>query len=100
MYRAVGWRALQLHVPLEDVAAVAALAEAAAFDVSAGRVRIDGHDVTELIRTPEMDKAATAVARLPSVRTVLVARQRVLGSRGEIVMEGRDIGTTVFPNAD
>ena len=100
MYRAVGWRALQLHVPLEDEAAVAALAEAAAFDLSAGRVRIDGHDVTELIRTPEMDKAATAVARLPSVRTVLVARQRVLGSRGEIVMEGRDIGTTVFPNAD
>jgi cytidylate kinase len=100
MYRAVGWLALQRQVPLEDEAAVAQLAQQAAFDLSGGRVRIDGHDVTELIRTPQMDTAATAVARLPAVRTVLVARQRTMGSRGEIVMEGRDIGTTVFPHAD
>jgi cytidylate kinase len=100
MYRAVGWRAQQQQVPLDDEAAVAAVAQEATFDLSGGRVRIDGYDVTELIRTPDMDKAATAVARLPAVRAVLVARQRVLGSRGEIVMEGRDIGTTVFPNAD
>jgi cytidylate kinase len=100
MYRAVGWRALHLSVPLEDEAAVARVAQEAAFDLSGGRVRIDGHDVTELIRTPQMDTAATAVARLPAVRAVLVARQRTMGARGEIVMEGRDIGTTVFPGAD
>jgi len=100
MYRAVGWLALHLSVPLEDEAAVARLAQEAAFDLSGGRVRIDGHDVTELIRTPQMDTAATAVARLPTVRAVLVARQRTMGARGEIVMEGRDIGTTVFPAAD
>jgi cytidylate kinase len=100
MYRAVGWLARQRQVPLEDEAAVARVAQEATFDLSGGRVRIDGHDVTELIRTPQMDAAATAVARLPAVRTVLVARQRTMGSRGEIVMEGRDIGTTVFPNAD
>ena len=100
MYRAVAWRALQLAVPVDDEAAVTAVAQTAAFDLSGGRVRIDGHDVTELIRTPDMDKAATSVARLPAVRTVLVARQRAMGSRGEIVMEGRDIGTTVFPHAD
>jgi len=100
MYRAVGWRALHLPIPLEDEAAVARLAQDAHFDLTGGRVRIDGHDVTELIRTPQMDTAATAVARLPAVRAVLVARQRAMGARGEIVMEGRDIGTTVFPNAD
>ena len=60
---------------------------------------IDGHDVTQAIRTPEMDKTATAVARLPKVREVLVARQRALGEQGGVVMEGRDIGTVVFPNA-
>ena len=61
---------------------------------------IDGHDVTRAIRTPEIDKAATSVARLPRVREVLVARQRALGADGGVVMEGRDIGTVVFPNAD
>jgi cytidylate kinase len=100
MYRAVGWKALHDGVPLEDESAVARLAEQSNFDLTGGRVRIDGHDVTELIRTPPMDAAATAVARLPAVRAVLVARQRAMGGRGNIVMEGRDIGTTVFPDAD
>jgi cytidylate kinase len=63
-------------------------------------VWIDGHDVTTAIRTPEIDAATTMVARLPSVRAALVARQRELGARGSMVMEGRDIGTTVFPHAD
>lgn len=100
MYRAVAWLALQEQQPLDDEAAVAAVAQRAAFDLSGGRVRIDGHDVTDSIRTPDMDKAATAVARLPAVRSILVNRQRAMGARGEIVMEGRDIGTTVFPQAD
>src|SRR6185436_9192684 len=59
-----------------------------------------GHDVTRAIRTPEIDKAAAAVARLPRVREILVSRQRQLGQQGGVVMEGRDIGTVVFPNAD
>jgi CMP/dCMP kinase len=100
MYRAVAWRALQMAVPLDDETRVARIASDATFDLSGGRVRIDGHDVTDLIRTPQIDAAATAVARLPGVRVVLVARQRAMGARGEIVMEGRDIGTTVFPHAD
>jgi cytidylate kinase len=61
---------------------------------------VDGEDVTRAIRTPEIDHAAAAVARLPTVRTVLVARQRELAANGGIVMEGRDIGTVVFPHAD
>ena len=56
--------------------------------------------MTRAIRTPEIDRAAAAVARLPRVRAVLVERQRQMGDGGGIVMEGRDIGTVVFPNAD
>jgi len=100
MYRAVGWKALHEHISLDDEAAVAALAQRAAIVVEGGVVSIDGHDVTRAIRTPEIDKAATGVARLPRVREVLVARQRALGADGGVVMEGRDIGTVVFPNAD
>jgi cytidylate kinase len=100
MYRAVAWKALHENVPLDDEAQVAALAERADLGVEGGVVSIDGHDVTTAIRTPEMDKAASAVARLAKVRAALVARQRKLGEQGGVVMEGRDIGTVVFPNAD
>ena len=100
MYRAVGWKALQEHVALDSDEAVSKLASASRIDVSTARVLIDGTDVTRAIRTPEIDRAATAVARLPGVRVVLVDRQRALGETGAIVMEGRDIGTVVFPNAD
>lgn len=100
MYRAVAWRALHAGVPLDDEARVAAVASEATFELSGGDVRIDGHDVTTAIRTPDMDRAATRVARLPRVREALVATQRRMGERGGVVMEGRDIGTTVFPNAD
>jgi CMP/dCMP kinase len=100
MYRAVGWKAVRDGIPLDDEAAVSALARGAQIVVEGGVVEIDGHDVTRAIRTPEIDKAATAVARLPKVREALVARQRALGADGGVVMEGRDIGTVVFPGAD
>ena len=100
MYRAVAWKALNDRLPLEDENAVAAVARQAALDVGPSSVVIDGHDVTRAIRTPEIDRAAAAAARLPKVRAALVERQRKEGERGGIVMEGRDIGTVVFPNAD
>ena len=100
MYRAVGWKALQLGVPLDDEAGVVRIAEASTIEISASLVTIDGADVTRAIRTPEIDSAAAAVARLPRVRTILVDRQRALGANRGIVMEGRDIGTVVFPAAD
>lgn len=100
MYRAVGWKALAEGIPLDDERAVAALARNAIIGLEGGRVTIDGADVTTAIRTPEVDRAATAVARMPAVRELLVERQRALGSAGAIVMEGRDIGTVVFPDAD
>ena len=100
MYRAVAWRVLDEQIDLQDESAVAALAGSATFDLEQGRVVIDGFDVAGAIRTPEMDRAAAAVARHPEVRRVLVARQRSLGEGGGVVMEGRDIGTAVFPDAD
>jgi cytidylate kinase len=100
MYRAVGWKALHEGVPLDDEASVTRIAAGAQLSVSDEAVTIDGADVTRAIRTPEIDRAATAVARLPKVRAALVARQRAFGEDGGIVMEGRDIGTVVFPHAD
>ena len=100
MYRAVGWKAIEAGVPLDSEARVAALAEQSAIEVTDIHVTIDGHDVTRAIRTPEIDRAATAVARLPGVRAVLVDRLRRMGAGGGVVMEGRDIGTVVFPVAD
>jgi CMP/dCMP kinase len=100
MYRAVGWKALHDRIPLDDEPAVTALAERSNIVVENGRASIDGHDVTQEIRTPEIDKAASSVARMPRVREVLVGRQRRMAADGGIVMEGRDIGTVVFPSAD
>jgi len=100
MYRAVAWKARHERVPLEDESAMAGLAERAVIDATNGVVTIDGHDVAQAIRTPEIDRTAAATARLPRVRATLVARQRAAGVEGGVVMEGRDVGTVIFPEAD
>ena len=100
MYRAIGWKARRAGVTLDDEDAVAALAEQSRIEVADARVAIDADDVTRAIRTPEIYPAAAAVARLPKVRAILVERQRAMGTDGGIVMEGRDIGTVVFPHAE
>jgi cytidylate kinase len=100
MYRAVAWKAAHDGLALDDESGIAALAEQAALDCGSDRVVIDGHDVTAAIRTPDIDKAAARVARLPRVREVLVRRQRQMGTEQAVVMEGRDIGSVVFPEAD
>ena len=100
MYRAIAWLALERALDLDDEAAVSALAEAARVDIGDGRVTVDGVDITQAIRTPDIDRAVTSVARLPGVRRILVARQRAFAESGGVVMEGRDIGTVVFPDAD
>ena len=100
MYRGVAWKALREGIDLSDESAVAVLAARARFDIGEDYVRIDGHDVSAAIRTAEIDAAAAAVARQPTVRAVLIERQRAMGAGGGVVMEGRDIGTVVFPAAD
>ena len=98
MYRAVARLALDRGLPLES-AGVVEIARDAQIDMANGVVCINGRDVTAAIRTPDIDKAAAVVARHPAVREVLVERQRALGRDGGVVMEGRDIGTVVFPRA-
>ena len=101
MYRAIAWLAGRDGVDLADELQVAAVAGTADLDLNAtGAIRVNGHDVTEAIRTPDIDRAAAIVAKHPAVRAVLVNRQRAYGRDGGIVMEGRDIGSVVFPNAD
>ena len=99
MYRAIAWLAGHDGIDLHDEKLMAALASSAQLDVN-GIVQVNGHDVTSAIRTPEIDRAAAVVARHPAVRAVLVHRQRDYGRDGGIVMEGRDIGSVVFPDAD
>src|ERR1700731_4132334 len=104
MYRGVAWKALREGVPLDSPAKLAALADAVRIDLapSDGKLRVilDGEDITDLIRTPEVSHAASVVAVVPGVRHPMVAEQRRAGAQGGVVMEGRDIGTVVFPHAD
>lgn len=99
MYRAVAWKAQHDGRDLNDETATAEVAERAQFELG-DRITVDGHEVTDAIRTPEIDRAAAIVARHPAVRAALVNLQRRLGAAGGIVMEGRDIGSVVFPDAD
>ena len=100
MYRAVAWEAVRRHLRLDAHDEAGRLAAEASIDMDEGRTRINGHDVTAEIRTPDIDQAAAVVARNPAVRDVLVNRQRIIGREGGVVMEGRDIGTVVFPSAE
>lgn len=104
MYRAVAWKALQLGASLEDIERIGKLAEDSLIEltgtVDAMRVLIDGHDITEEIATPAISQAASVVSAIPAVRRALVARQQQIGQVGGVVMEGRDIGTQVFPDAE
>jgi len=101
MYRAVGLLATEAGVMLDDEAAVVPIAAAAGlrFD-GEGRLFAGDRDVSGLIRSLEMGTAASVVSVLPGVRRLLVERQRTLGWGADIVMEGRDIGTNVFPDAE
>jgi cytidylate kinase len=104
MYRAVALKALRRGVPLDAADPLTALAAETRIDLRAEdggqRVYLDGEDVTSAIRTPEVSQGASKVAVIPGVRHVLVAEQRRAGAQGGVVMEGRDIGSVVFPDAE
>jgi len=101
MYRALTWLAMQRGLDLGDADALSQLAHEAAvvFD-DADRVWITGTDVTPMIRQTRIDRMVPVVARHPGVREVMRDRQRELGHEGNVVMEGRDIGTVVAPEAE
>jgi len=104
MYRALGLKALRTSLPLDSDERLEQLADETHIEMhrNAGhlQVLVDGDDVTDFIRTPEVSQAASKVALVPEVRRILVAEQRRAGHHGGVVMEGRDIGTVVFPDAD
>ena len=101
MYRALALAALREGIPLDDAAAVAALAARLTLDLRPNSaVIVNGEDVTSALRTQEVGAAASRVSVHPSVRRHMVARQREMGRAGGVVMDGRDIGTAVFPDAE
>ncbi|CBE68428.1 MAG: (d)CMP kinase [Candidatus Methylomirabilis oxygeniifera] len=104
MYRALTWKALQEGLDLDDERSVRRLADATAIalepDGDRERILIDGQDVSRQIREREVEQATSKISIYPSVREVMVARQRHMAAQGGIVMDGRDIGTVVFPDAD
>ena len=100
MYRALTWLALDEGVPLEDGVALGDLARREPVSFEGDQVFIHGEDVTEEIRLPRIDRIVSSVARHPEVREVMRVRQRELGTHGNAVIEGRDIGTVVAPDAE
>lgn len=103
MYRAFALKALRAGVRMDDSASLIALAENTQIRLEPGgdenRVLLDGEDVTGLIRTPAVTDAASRVSIFPAVRAWMVRLQKQVGAQGGVIMEGRDIGTVVFPNA-
>ncbi len=103
MYRAFALKALRLKAPLDDSPALERLAAKTSIRLEPGkeenRVLLDGEDVTGLIRNPAVTDAASRVSVFPPIRAWMVGLQQQLGAAGGVVMEGRDIGTVVFPNA-
>jgi len=104
MYRALALKALASRVALDDEAALVRLAEGAQIELrpegEGNRVLLDGRDVSQRIREPDVTDAASKLSVHPRVREWMVARQREMGAQGGIIMEGRDIGTKVFPDAE
>ena len=104
MYRALGLKSIEAGVPVENGAALLALANQSTIALEpqpdGNRVFLDGRDVSTRIREHDVTDAASRVSTHPEVRQWMVERQRQMGAKGGVVMEGRDIGTVVFPNAE
>lgn len=101
MYRALTWKALSLDLDLEDEGALSRLARKTKIEIGpTDRVLVDGRDVTRWIQDSQVEACVSKVAKVAGVRKVLVKQQRELAQNGKVVMAGRDIGTTVLPNAE
>jgi cytidylate kinase len=104
MYRAITWLALENQVDLDDRYILTDLALRARIELfgaeGGNKVYLDGHDVTKQIREPMVNAKVSKIATYPELRRVMVAKQREMAQTGNVVMDGRDIGTVVFPDAD
>ena len=100
MYRAMALKAIRCGTDTSDEAELASLLGSTDIDLEGGQVLLDGEDISGLIRTEEVSMGASRISAIPAVREKLVALQREMGLRKSVVMDGRDIGSNVFPDAD
>ena len=100
MYRAVGYKLLQEGVSLEDLEKVAEVLARTDIDFSCGNIYLDGENINDKIRTEEISRQASACSALGIVREKLTEQQQEMGARKSVIMDGRDIGTVVFPDAE
>lgn len=104
MYRAFGLKCISAGISPEDIGEITSILEKTIIEIKSlnGELRVflDGKDITHRIRTPEAGKAASVFSAIPTVRKKMIALQRKIGAGGGVVMDGRDIGTVVFPDAD
>ena len=104
MYRSVAWKSLQKNAALKDEDAVADIASKVKIELIPGKkgqlVFVDGENITDQLKVEEISRGAAIVAAQPMIREIMTNKQRKLGLEGKVVMDGRDIGTVVFPKAD
>lgn len=100
MYRAITYKALQNNVDVNDESAVVELAKNSDIDFKDNNIYLDGKILKEEIRTPEVSNNVSNVAQIKDVRYLMVDVQREIGNRSSVILDGRDIGSYVFPNAD
>ena len=104
MYRSVAWKSLEKNTALRDEDAVADIASKVKIELIPGKdgqlVFVDGKNITDQLKVEEISRGAAIVAAQPMIREIMTTKQRKLGKQGKVVMDGRDIGTVVFPQAD
>ena len=104
MYRSVAWKSLEKNTALRDEDAVADIASKVKIELVPGKdgqlVFVDGKNITDQLKVEEISRGAAIVAAQPMIREIMTTKQRKLGAQGKVVMDGRDIGTVVFPKAD
>ena len=104
MYRSVAWKSLQKNTVLKDEEAIADIASKVEIELVLGKngqlVFVDGENITDQLKVEEISRGAAIVAAQPIIREIMTTKQRQLGKLGKVVMDGRDIGTVVFPQAD
>ena len=104
MYRSVAWKSLEKNTALRDEDAVADIASKVKIELVSDKdgqlVFVDGKNITDQLKVEEISRGAAIVAAQPMIREIMTTKQRKLGKQGKVVMDGRDIGTVVFPQAD
>ncbi len=100
MYRAVGYKMLQKGIAMDDIAAITEMLKETEIDFSGGNIYLDGENINDRIRTEEISKQASDCSALGVVRAKLTEQQQKMGEKKSVIMDGRDIGTVVFPDAE